>query len=357
MNALCSTRPSLSLPGLALTTIFFTEAVRGETHSVPSWVPGTWAFHLADRRPVWLEIREGDQEGTWQSDLLWSVGHAKPVERTAWDSEKGEFQLHHSVRWKFFGKEPGRISISPLRLRPAPQGASGEVELIVRHQFDSSEQGSPPPETGDEILKLVGQRIPPPPPAPNLDEVKFGPPITLIAPDSLEGWRLEDPTKRNGWRVEQGVLINETPKTDHGAYGEYGNLMTTRDFEDFELTIEYQLPPGGNSGIYLRGYIEMQVMDREASRPDRGPGAIYARIAPTHNATKPAGEWNRCVLTLVDRHVTVSINGDVVIDNQLVRGCTGGGVNANCTSAGPIFLQGDHTSVRYRNAILRPVLR
>jgi hypothetical protein len=61
------------------------------------------------------------------------------------------------------------------------------------------------------------------------------------------------------------------------------------------------------------------------------------------------------VLTLVDRHITVVLNNETVIDNQLLEGCTGGGILADDSAPGPILLQGDHTSVKYRHIFLRPV--
>ena len=150
-------------------------------------------------------------------------------------------------------------------------------------------------------------------------------------------------------------MINETPKQDFSAYGDYGNLRTEREFEDFQLTLEYNVPAGGNSGVYLRGMYEAQVVDRDSKMQGiSGPGAVFGRIAPAKNAGHPGGEWNRYGLTLVDRHLTVVLNGQRVIDNEPVLGCTGGGISADDTRPGPIMLQGDHTSVRYRNIVIRP---
>jgi hypothetical protein len=89
----------------------------------------------------------------------------------------------------------------------------------------------------------------------------------------------------------------------------------------------------------------------------QGPGAVFGRIEPTENAANPPGEWNRYELTLVDRHVTVVLNGKTVIENQPLVGCTGGGISADDTAPGPIFLQGDHTSVKYRNIVIRERVR
>lgn len=88
-----------------------------------------------------------------------------------------------------------------------------------------------------------------------------------------------------------------------------------------------------------------------------GPGAVFGRITPTRNAGRPAGEWEQLEVTLVDRHITVVLNGERVIDNQPVAGCTGGALHSDVTAPGPIYLQGDHTSVQYRNLSLRPALR
>jgi hypothetical protein len=84
-------------------------------------------------------------------------------------------------------------------------------------------------------------------------------------------------------------------------------------------------------------------------------GAVYSRITPSVSAEKPAGEWQTLDITLVDRHVTVILNGAKIIDNQPVLGPTGGALWSDVTRPGPIYLQGDHAAVRYRNVVLRPV--
>jgi hypothetical protein len=198
--------------------------------------------------------------------------------------------------------------------------------------------------------------MPPLPPKPDPEKVKFGEPINLLA-NGLDDWKLTNPEKINGWRFEDGVLINETPKKNFGAYGKYGNLQTKENFKDFELLIDYNVPEGGNSGIYLRGAYEVQVVDKNSSMQGiQGPGAVFGRIKPRFNNANPGGEWNSYRLVLVDRHITVELNGKTVIDNQPLEGCTGGGINADDTKPGPIFLQGDHTSVKYKNIILREVV-
>ncbi|MEC7408893.1 MAG: DUF1080 domain-containing protein, partial [Planctomycetota bacterium] len=87
-----------------------------------------------------------------------------------------------------------------------------------------------------------------------------------------------------------------------------------------------------------------------------GPGAIFGRIAPSTNAGLEGGQWQTYDITLVDRHLTVRLNGELVIENQPVEGCTGGALSGNINAPGPLYLQGDHTSVSYRNIWIKPRL-
>ena len=138
----------------------------------------------------------------------------------------------------------------------------------------------------------------------------------------------------------------------------YGNLRTDQEFTDFNLTLETRVAEGGNSGVYLRGIYEVQVMDSYGKPLDsHNMGAIYSRITPSQAAEKPPGEWQTLDITLVDRHVTVILNGKKIIDNQPLEGCTGGALGSDVTKPGPIYLQGDHTGIEYRNIVLRPVVK
>jgi hypothetical protein len=137
----------------------------------------------------------------------------------------------------------------------------------------------------------------------------------------------------------------------------FGNLRTDREFEDFNLTLETRVAPKENSGVYLRGIYEVQVYDTYGKPLDpHNMGAIYSRITPTVSAEKPAGEWQTLDITLVDRHATVVLNGTKIIDNQPILGCTGGALWSDVTKPGPIYLQGDHTGIEYRNIVLKPRL-
>jgi hypothetical protein len=85
-------------------------------------------------------------------------------------------------------------------------------------------------------------------------------------------------------------------------------------------------------------------------------GALYSRITPLVAAEKPAGEWQTMDIILFQRHLTVLLNGKKLIDNQPVKGVTGGALTSDEFSRGPIYLQGDHGEVYYRNIELTPIL-
>ena len=86
-------------------------------------------------------------------------------------------------------------------------------------------------------------------------------------------------------------------------------------------------------------------------------GALYGRITPSVAAEKPAGEWQKFEIILCNRHLTVVLNGTKIIDNKPVDGPTGGAMHADVERPGPIYLQGDHGKVSFRNIVLTPILK
>jgi hypothetical protein len=153
-------------------------------------------------------------------------------------------------------------------------------------------------------------------------------------------------------------LYNDAAQVPGEPRVRYGNLRTVEKFEDFNMTLEVNVPQGSNSGIYLRGMYEIQVVDSYGREPDNhNMGALYSRVTPLVAAEKPAGEWQTMDITLVDRHLSVILNGKNIIDNQPVYGPTGGAIQSDVFAPGPIFLQGDHGIVAYRNMVLRPVIQ
>jgi hypothetical protein len=166
-------------------------------------------------------------------------------------------------------------------------------------------------------------------------------PRPLLAENSLAGWVPQEGDKENQWVVKDGVLSSPASGV---------NLMTEEKFMDFKLHVEFRYPEGSNSGVYLRGRYEVQVEDGYGKQPDSHYlGGVYGFLTPNENAAKKAGEWQSYDITLVGRRVTVVANGKTVIHNQIIPGITGGALSSREAEPGPLYLQGDHGPVDYRN--------
>jgi len=205
--------------------------------------------------------------------------------------------------------------------------------------------------------KFNGKRIAMHQPAPNLSTLEFGEPLDLIKKDELTGWKPLNENAPNCWSIKDGILSNRVEGPD-GKDRNGTNLRTERLFNDFKLTTDVRVPKHGNSGIYLRGIYEIQVSESFGKPVNcHNMGALYGRITPSESAEKPADEWQTFEIILCDRYVTVILNGKTIIDNQPAMGCTGGALTSDEFSPGPIYLQGDHTDVDYRNMILTPIIK
>jgi hypothetical protein len=163
----------------------------------------------------------------------------------------------------------------------------------------------------------------------------------------LSGWHLRKPDGPNGWKVVDGVYTNTPPSTD---------IQTDAEYYDFELHVEFNVTPNGNSGVYMRDKYEVQIFD-SFGKPtvDNGCGALYKRVAPAVNASKPAGEWQTFDITFVGQRLSVVHNGKKVLDN-VDTGPKGTGAASNrADGRGPLRLQGDHEAVSFRNLRIRPI--
>lgn len=306
---------------------------------------GRWALTIPGGGAGWLGVEEKD--GALAGSILWGGGSVLPVAGVATEGDTLVVtRIHESKKAGPDGKPVTVKETETIRAKIA-----GDALSLTTERLKADGKRSDP-------VAFSGRRIPPMPPAPDLAKVRFGAPVALLNGRDLTGWRLTNPGQPNGWSVQDGVLINRLPPSDGKAHPRCGNLRTEAEFEDFQLTFDVRVPEKGNSGVYLRGVYEIQMADWAGKPVDsHGMCGVYSRIAPTQNAAKPAGEWQTVAITLVDRHVTVVLNGTTVIDNQPLLGCTGGALTSDEFRPGPIFLQGDHTAVDYRNLTLRPVAK
>jgi len=158
---------------------------------------------------------------------------------------------------------------------------------------------------------------------------------TLTSSEQAAGWRLLfDGSTTSGWRgfrqpgVPAGWQVVDGALTRVAAGGD---LITTDRFANFELDLEWQIAPGGNSGIMFRvsevaadaAHLtgpEVQVLDN-AGAPNPGPlgfaGACYGLYAPSQDVTKPAGSWNAVRLIANGSHIEHWLNGVKIVEYEL----------------------------------------
>ena len=306
---------------------------------------GNWALSLPDRQPGWLGV-ETDGSGI-KAEMLWVSGSVFPLDSARLENGKLVLTRNHETDGKTPDGKPAKIKFTETITATLD---SQSLKLVsVTPKADGQ---------GENRAEFSGKRLPPMPSAPDLTKVKFGEPIVLFNGTNLDGWRLVEKNAVNGWSIHDGILSNNPKQEEGKPHKNFGNLRNDAEFEDFSLHAEARVHKDGNSGIYLRGIYEVQVYDSFGKPPDsHNMGAIYSRITPTGSAEKPAGEWQTLDITFVDRHATVVLNGVKIIDNQPVFGPTGGALWPEVDRPGPIYLQGDHAAIEYRNLMLRPVVK
>jgi hypothetical protein len=175
------------------------------------------------------------------------------------------------------------------------------------------------------------------------DEDGFHP---LFNGKDTTGWHLRNPNGHNGWKVEDGVLKNVVKQGEHGT-----DLVTDQKFWNFTVQFEYRVPDNSNSGFYLRGRHELQILGDYArgTNSPGGNGAIYNFKAPDKFVSRPGDQWQSVEATLSGNRITVVLNGVRIHDHVECNRATGNELDDKVDQPGPIFLQGDHGTVSFRN--------
>ena len=177
--------------------------------------------------------------------------------------------------------------------------------------------------------------------------------VPLFNGKDLTGWQLRHPNGHNSWSVEPGgILKNTVHPGEHGT-----DLVTTKKFKNFTVRYEYMVPDGSNSGFYLRGRHEIQILGdyKSGNTSTGGNGALYAFKAPDVFASRPAGQWQSCEATMIGDRITVILNGKKIHDDVKCDRGTGGQLDDNVDEPGPILLQGDHGTISFRNISIKEV--
>jgi hypothetical protein len=193
---------------------------------------------------------------------------------------------------------------------------------------------------------------------------------------SFEGWKgyLRDGVPEC-WKIEDGAMVLYPP--ENRPEGEQYNLVTTKDYSSFVLSLEWRISEGGNSGIlwgvkedekYHEPYEtgpEIQVLDNER-HPDakngttHQAGSLYDMVPPSSDVTKPVGEWNSRVITIdLGAHQgSVELNGEKIVsfplaneewDAMVAKSKFAGWEGFGKFTTGKIGLQDHGNQVAFRN--------
>jgi Domain of Unknown Function (DUF1080) len=187
--------------------------------------------------------------------------------------------------------------------------------------------------------------------------------VVLFDGKSADGWVKTDGKTPADWPVADGIMT-----VGHGS------IMTARKLGDIQLHLEFNVPympdahgqARGNSGVYLAGCYEVQILDSYGLKPkDNECAGVYTQATPRVNACKPPLQWQTYDITfhrarvedgkvVKKARVTIIFNGVNVIDNAEV-GTTPGGVGTGAGDEGPLMLQDQGNAVQFRNIWAKPL--
>ncbi len=200
---------------------------------------------------------------------------------------------------------------------------------------------------------------------------------------NLDGWIAVEPKEKSKWMVglpqldphdarrlvvsppgaSGGALVNDAVPKPRTREARAVDIYTQQKFGDCTIEMEFMVPEGGNSGVYVMGEYELQIEDNygQEKLTFQDLGAVYKVAAARVNAAKKPGEWQSLSIDFRAprfqdgkkvanaRFVKVVLNGQVIHEGLEVKDVTPGGLTKKEVPTGPIMLQGDHGPVAYRN--------
>ncbi len=266
--------------------------------------------------PSWLDIEQVD--GELKAQMVGRWGNARPLPKVevangvlTFVSPKEEEGSDHDMI--FQGKLVGTT------LSGTTTGPDGKPWQWIGHRAPALERTAAP---------------------------QWGKPVQLFNGKDLTGWKMDKPGPPV-WAVKDGSLVSP---------GNGPELISDAKFQDFKLHIEFNCGKDANSGIYLRGRYEVQVETESQAEPSsHHTGGVYGFLAPSPELPRKPDTWQTFDITLIGRRVTIVQNGQTIIDNKEIPGITGGAVNSDEASPGPIYLQGSEKGhVAFRNIVITP---
>jgi hypothetical protein len=283
----------------------------------PADLEGRWDLVISmDGKdlPSWLEVRHSGSH-TLVGSFVYANGSARPISEVKVSG--GKFSFSIPPQWE---KETTYLDFEGT---VSADGLKGTLKYVDNKTYNWTGTRAP-------LLKRTKDPV-------------WDKPVNLFNGKDLKGWHAMG---ENQWIVESGIL--KSPKS--GA-----NLVSYDTFTDFKLHVEFRYPKGSNSGIYLRGRYEVQIMDSKGLEPDYGLfGGVYGFLTPNEMVAKDAGEWQTFDITLIGRTVTVVANGKAIITEQIIPGITGGAIDSKEGEPGPILIQGDHGAIEFKSIVITP---
>ena len=201
------------------------------------------------------------------------------------------------------------------------------------------------------------------------------------------GWKLVNPAAKDCWKAVSTVSLDPADPKKLTSTGDGGtadailfrsdvphgsDLYTEQTFGDCQVHVEFMIPKGSNSGVYLMGQYEVQILDSNGTPDDKlrpgDCGGIYHTQPPMSNACKPPGEWQSYDIIFRAprfdasgkkienaKFISVMFNGKKIHDNVQVSGPTGGELPGGEKATGPLMFQGNHGIVAFRNVRVKPL--
>lgn len=280
-------------------------------------VIGRWDLTISQggkNLPSWLEVQKSGTN-TLVGRFVYAFGSARPI--TEVKPANGKFSFSIPLQWEKGDRNMDfQFEVSGDKIKGTMVYTDG-----ITYEF-----------TGVRAPLLIRAKNP-----------VWGTPVKLFNGKDTKGWHTDG---KNQWIAQGGIL-----RSPHSG----ANLITDKNFTDFKLHIEFRYPLGSNSGVYLRGRYELQIIDTKSGDPEpinNQFSSIYGFLPPNKMMAKNPGEWQSYDVTLVGRMVTIVANGKTVICEQVIPGITGGAINSNEGEPGPLLIQGDHGPIDYRNIVI-----
>ncbi len=179
--------------------------------------------------------------------------------------------------------------------------------------------------------------------------------VPMFNGKDLTGWNTT-----GNWVVEEDGTVTLKPRPGEHGWTRYNDYLTTdRQYGNCILDLEFKFDKGGNSGVFMRvgdlkdhvnSGFEVQILDTHGKKNPghHDCGGVIRTAGPSKNMVKPAGQWNRYTITLVDHSLKVVLNGEQIIDLDLSQSAM-----KDRPAKGYISFQDEAKRIWYRNVRIK----